>query len=48
MIEYGSGEWKCDIDSQGDFIKKTINRWRVDSDHVRVGVVAYHDTVEEV
>ena len=48
MVEYARTDSQCSIDHAGDFIKELVDKWRVDDQHVRVGVVAYHDTVGEV
>jgi len=48
MIEYSRGDSRTDVDHEGDFIKAIITQWKVDDRNVRVGIVAYHDTVQEV
>jgi len=48
MIEYSRGDSRTDVDHEGDFIKAIITQWKVDDSNVRVGIVAYHDTVQEV
>jgi len=48
MIEYARGDSYFDVDHEGDFIKRLIDLWRVDDQHIRVGVVTYHDDVSEV
>jgi len=48
MIEYARGDSYFDVDHEGDFIKRLIDLWRVDDQHIRIGVVTYHDTVSEV
>jgi len=47
MIEYARGMTIFDVDHEGDFIKSLIDLWAVDNGQIRVGVVAYHDTVYE-
>jgi len=47
MIEYAQGMTIFDLDHEGDFIKSLIDLWAVDNGQIRVGVVAYHDTVYE-
>jgi len=36
------------VDHEGDFIKAIIDAWKVDDRNVRIGIVTYHDTVQEV
>jgi len=48
MIEYARGDSYFDVDHEGDFIKRLIDLWQVDDQHIRIGVVTYHDTVSEV
>ena len=53
MIEYsrreaGSEDGERIIDHEGDYVKALIDKLNLDSGHVRVGVVVYHDTVAEV
>jgi len=48
MIEYSRGDSYFDVDHEGDFIKRLIGEWNVNSNNVRVGIVTYHDTVREV
>jgi len=48
MIEYARGDSYFDVDHEGDLIKRLIDLWQVDDQHIRVGVVTYHDTVSEV
>jgi len=47
MIEYSRIDTPEDINHEGDFMNLIIDQYRVDSDHARVGVVVYHDTVRE-
>jgi len=47
MLEYSRIDTPEDVDHEGDFIREIIDQYRVDSDHARVGVVVYHDTVKE-
>jgi len=47
MIEYARGMTIFDVDHEGDMIKTLIDKWAVDNGQIRVGVVAYHDTVYE-
>jgi len=47
MLEYAKGMTIFDIDHEGDFIKTVIDAYDVASGQIRVGVVAYHDTVYE-
>lgn len=48
LIEYGRYDDGEDIDHEGDFFKYLLDEYKYDSQHVRVGVVVYHDTVREV
>lgn len=48
MIEYARGDTADDIDHEGDFIKRLVQQWNVNDQNIRVGVVVYHDTVQEV
>jgi len=47
MIEYARSDSGLSVDHEGDFIKYLIDQWNVDPQHVRIGVVVYHDTVSE-
>lgn len=47
MIEYSRAESDRDINDEGDYIQAVINKINVDPNHVRVGVVVFHDTVTE-
>jgi len=47
LIEYGRTDTQSDVDHEGDFIKNLVDKWQVDDSHIRIGVVAYHDTVQE-
>jgi len=47
LVEYGRTDSQSDVDHEGDFIKALVDRWQVDDSHIRIGVVAYHDTVQE-
>jgi len=48
MLEYARGDSYWDVDHEGDFIKRLIDIWNVNDQHVRVGLVTYHDDVSEV
>jgi len=48
LIEYARGDSRLDVDHEGDFIKAIIDSWKVDDRNVRIGIVTYHDTVQEV
>jgi len=48
LIEYARGDSRLDVDHEGDFIKAIIDAWKVDDRNVRIGIVTYHDTVQEV
>jgi len=48
MIEYARGDSQTDIDHEGDFIKDLMSIWNLDDMNVRIGVVTYHDTVQDV
>merc|ERR1712200_393212 len=47
MIEYAKGMDIFDVDHEGDFLKTMIDAYDVAGGQIRVGVVAYHDTVYE-
>jgi len=47
MIEYSRDESNRDVNDEGDYIQNVIDRMRVDPNHVRIGVVVFHDTVTE-
>lgn len=47
MVSYSRYDDRDDIDHEGDYLKGIIGEFKVDPDHVRVGVVVYHDTVTE-
>lgn len=47
MVSYSRYDDRDDIDHEGDYLKGLIGEFQVDPDHVRVGVVVYHDTVRE-
>ncbi|GFO01766.1 collagen alpha-4(vi) chain-like [Plakobranchus ocellatus] len=48
MIEYSRADisWSS-VDHEGDYIKALIDEWQLDDDHIRIGVVVYHDDVTE-
>lgn len=48
MIEYARGDSQSDVDHEGDFIKDLISIWKLGNQNVRVGIVTYHDTVQDV
>lgn len=48
LIEYGKKDREDDtVDHEGDFIKEMIDHWAVNNRGMQVGVITYHDTVEE-
>lgn len=48
LIEYGVDDNRYDIDHEGDFIKELIDAWNVGSQGMQIGVVVYHNTVQDV
>ena len=48
MIEYAKVDVNDAVKLEAEFVLEHIDHWTVDKDHVRVGVVVYHDTVSEV
>jgi len=47
LLEYGRTDVGSAIDHEGDYFKHLINEFQIDAQHIRVGVVVYHDTVTE-
>jgi len=48
LVETAKGDSYFDVDHEGDFIKRCIDMWNVRDNDIRIGVVFYHDVVEEV
>jgi len=47
MIEYSRGDSRTDVDHEGDFIKDLVDSWKMDDNNIRIGIITYHDTVQE-
>ena len=48
LMEYARTDSLYDVYWEGSFIREIIEEWPISSDFIRIGLVIYHDTVDEV
>ncbi|KAK3701983.1 hypothetical protein RRG08_017873 [Elysia crispata] len=47
LMEYARTDSLYDVYWEGSFIREIIEEWPISSDFIRIGLVIYHDTVDE-
>ncbi|RUS91655.1 hypothetical protein EGW08_000628 [Elysia chlorotica] len=47
LMEYARSDSLYDVYWEGSFIREIIEEWPISPDYIRIGLVVYHDTVEE-
>ena len=47
LVEYSKDESSSDVDHEGLYISQMVDKYKMGSDHIRLGVVIYNDDVTE-
>merc|ERR1719239_1642822 len=48
LLEHLRSDSRADLDHQADLVKHLVDGWRIDDNHVRVGVVTYSNEIKEI